>query len=146
MTTTNMLTSFNGLCHRVLRDEKGLVYSANPCLYPNLGFMYIKAKISVENKDKCLEGIDEIIDRLTDYSEVETYLNWFKEKQIEKYECLGETLKDNITLMNNYLFETKPMPDEYLENLNKLKPEDIIAENKKLVKKYTYFLRGTKKC
>ena len=82
-----MLSSTNGLCHKVLRDENGLVYSAGAYInkYRFWGFMVISADINVNKKMECLNGIDEIFMRLQDESIVTDLLNFAKEKISQEY-------------------------------------------------------------
>ena len=73
-----MLNSQNGLCHRILRDELGLVYSVYASIFLKAGLLYIKAGISEENKDKCLKGIDDIINELQNPNLVKELLEYGK--------------------------------------------------------------------
>ncbi len=140
----NILNSSSGLVFKVLREELGLVYSANADMYSMRGFMFIKAKIDKKNKDKCLEGINEIIRRLHDKKIVGDLLKYYKELVNDRAYTNKENYNYYLNNLNHYVFEEEMEEEKEIELINKLTAEDIIKYVNKLEKKYIFFYQGDK--
>lgn len=142
----SMLSTGNGLCHKVLRSELGLVYSSGAFInkYRMFGFLYLGANISGENKDKCLDGIDEISKRLKDKKQVSELLQYAKDKLNQEYYFSGEDVNNVIGDFSCYVFGTYPDKEELYKKINELSSDDIISEVDNIVKKYVFFGRGVK--
>ena len=69
----------------VLRTELGIVYSAYADFFSQRGFIFISAKIDKKNKDKCIEGINEIMKRLHDKEKIAKLLKYHQEKCNENH-------------------------------------------------------------
>ncbi len=141
-----MLSTGNGLCHKVLRSELGLVYSSGAFInkYRMFGFLYLGANISGENKDKCLDGIDEIFKRLKDKKQVSELLQYAKDKLNQEYYFSGEDVNNVIGDFSCYVFGTYPDKEELYKKINELSSDDIISEVDNIVKKYVFVGRGVK--
>ncbi len=132
----------NGLCFKILRDELGLVYNAYPMISYFHGFLCINADITAENKEKCLKGIDEIINQLQNPEIVKERLEYAKEKQISIDYMCDEDSYLMIEDLENYVYKIKPSRMEIQKQINALEVEDIIKFAKALKKKFIYFYKG----
>lgn len=143
-TLSRMLNGSNGLCHKVLRSEMGLVYSSGAFInkYMYFGFMIIGAGISFENKEKCLNGIDKIFTILKDKNIVEDLLKFAKEKQAQDDYVSREDINEVIRDLEGYIFENRLSREELGKLIKQLTPEDIINELPNISKKYVFFGKG----
>jgi len=141
---SDMLNGTNGLCHEVLREELGICYHASASFYSTFGFFKITALISKENKEKCLTGIDEIINRLKDKNKTEELLNFTIEKQNQEDYLSEEYFGANINDLENYIFERRTSREEENKLINKLTFDDILNAINNIEKKYIFFFKGDK--
>lgn len=139
-----MLNSSNGLCLNILRQKYGIVYHAYARFDARSGFMYFHAQIDKKNKDKAIEGIEEIFEKLHDKKEVEKLLEYAKEKQKELAYTEMENINTNVGELNNYIFKSGISSDERIKKIESLTVNDIINQIDNLEKKYTFFFRGDK--
>ena len=137
-------SSLSGLIYNVLRDELSLVYSANSTFYGLRGFMYIEANIDKKNKDKCLEGIEEIFKRLQDKEIIGKLLKFYQDKMNQNYYTKQEELKYYLNELNNFVYEISDSEEKNLSLINGLTTEDIIKYVKRLEKKFIFFYQGDK--
>lgn len=146
-TLARMLSGSNGLCQKALRSEMGLVYSSEAFInkYMYYGFMFISAGISSENKEKCLNGIDEIFIRLKDKNVVKDLLKFAKEKQFQEDYVSSEDINEVIKDLERYIFENRVSREELSKLIKQLTPDDIIKELPNISKKYVFFGKGENK-
>ena len=144
---SRMLGGTNGLCHKVLRSELGLVYSAGAYVnkYRMYGLFYLYAMISEENKDKCLNGINDIFRHLRDKEVVSELLQYAKDKITEEYSLCSEDVLSVIDDFDCYVFGTYPDKEELYKKIIAITSEDIIGEVDNMCKKYVFFGRGVRK-
>lgn len=145
-TISLMLSNTNGLCHKILRDELGIVYSAGPVIndFRFFGFLIIEVNISGENKDKCLKGIDEIWKRLKDKKVVSELLKYAVERQNQEDDLSDENVTTVLTDLGHYCFETRPTREKLHTLVNQITVKDIINEIDNIEKKYIFFYKGEK--
>lgn len=141
---SNMLNGATGLCYEILRNKLGVCYYAGAEVYSTLGYLYITAEISKENKEKCISGIDEIIASLKDKDKITELFNFVIDKHNQNDYLSDELFSENINDLEDYLYERRISREEEHELVNNLKVEDIINEIDNIEKKYTFFFKGDK--
>lgn len=141
-----MLSNSNGLCHKVLRNERGLVYSAGSYInkYRFWGFIVLVANIHYRDKEKCLEGIREIFDLLKDESIVEELLSFVKDKFNQEDMVCDELVQYFIEDVEDFVFNERPTKQELHVLTNNVTVQDIINEISNLEEKFIYFYKGVK--
>ena len=141
---SRMLGGSHGLCQKVLRSEKGLVYSSGAFInkYMYFGFMIISANIIFENKEKCLNGIDEIFTLLKDKKMVADLLGLEKEKLAQENYVSSEDINEVTRDLERYIFENRLSSEELEKLIKELTPDDIIKELPNINKKYVFFGKG----
>ena len=146
-TLNYMISSSIGLSQKILREERGLVYSSGAYInkYRFFGFLMVGASLSEENKDICLDGIDEIFRRLKDENIVSKLLEYAKEKQNQLDYLSDENIEDVLSDLGEYIFETSKTREELHNLINSLTTKDIINEIDNIEKRYVYFYRGSRK-
>lgn len=140
----SILNGSTGLCHEILRSELGICYYAGAETYSAFGFIMIAVDISKENKDNCLNGIDEIINRLKEKDKIKELFNFAIEKINQDDYLSDELFGQNINDLENYIYGIRISRDEENRLINNLKVEDIINEINNVEKKYTFFFKGDK--
>lgn len=141
---SSMLNGQNGLCHEVLRSELGVCYYAKASVYSTFGFLYIITEISKENKEKCLSGIDEIMNRLKDKNKITELFNFVVEKHNQNDYTSDESYGANIDDLEDFVYERRISREEEHNLVNNLKVEDIVNEMNNIEKKFTFFFKGDK--
>lgn len=132
-TIARMLGGTGLLIYKILRDEKGIVYSAGVSYKSRMGYFLLYANLDAKNKDKALEGFEEAIGRLKNKKTIEELLKKIKLENEEalyvydesKWNLYGElvdkTFKLAVPDKRRYKMMEKVTADECLEALEKLK-------------------------
>lgn len=141
-----MLSNSNGLCHKVLRNERGLVYSAGSYInkYRFWGIIILGASISQYDKEKCLEGIREIFNLLKDEKVVNELLSFVKDKFNQDYLVRDELVNNLIDEVEYYVFNEMPLQEKLHNLTNSVTSQDIINEVSNIEEKFIYFYKGVK--
>ena len=137
-------SSTTGLVMKVLRAELGIVYSAYADFLSQRGFIFISAKIDKKNKDKCIEGINEIMKRLHDKDIVKELLKYHQEKCNENHLYNTDNIGYFTYNLINHTYETDMDEEEEIDLINKLTVDDVLKASGRLVYKNTFFYRGDK--
>lgn len=139
-----MFISFQGLCHKILRDELGLVYFATVNFFMNRGIFYITAQIDKKNVDKTLAGIDDIMKRILDKDFLKEALKFSQEKFRQEIETSTEILNDNILNIEKFILKNEIPRKELVDKINTLTIDDIIKQINNFEKKYIFLYEGDK--
>lgn len=139
-----MLNPFKGLCHKILREELGLVYQTYADFLSNRGIFIICAQIDKKNTDKALAGIDDIMKRITDKDFLEEMLTFTKEKYTQELETSTELLNSNIIYLERYILKNEMLKSDIVDKINALTTDDIIRQINNLKKKYIFLYEGDK--
>lgn len=139
-----MLNPFKGLCHKILRDELGIVYQTYADFLSNRGIFMICAQIDKKNTDKALAGIDEIMKRILDKDFLEEMLTFTKEKYTQELDTSTELLNSNIVYLERYILKNEMLKKELVDKINTLTVDDIIRQINNLKKKYIFLYEGDK--
>ncbi len=137
-------SSMTGLVLKVLRQELELVYSASADFFTMRGIIYITAKIDKKNKEKCIEGINEIFRRLHDKKIITKLLKYHKEKCNEIYISNKDNISYYLGNFTSYVYENEMEEDEEIKIINSLKVSDILNAVNRMELKNTFFYRGDK--
>ncbi|MDE6141886.1 MAG: insulinase family protein, partial [Bacilli bacterium] len=139
-----MLNNFKGLCHKILRDELGLVYHSYADFLSNRGIFIIAAQIDKKNTDKALAGIDEIMQRILKREFIEEMLAFAKEKYAQELYTSTELLTSNINQLEKYILKYEMLINVLVDKINNLTVDDIIKQINNLKKKYIFLYEGDK--
>ena len=132
------------MLHKTLRDKLNIVYSSNASLNLHSGFIVFEAFIDYKNKDKCIKGIESVLEDLKDKRVVKKELAMLR-KTLKEKRLLNEELKPFYThSVSIDYFKNNTSFDEFYEDTLKFKEEDIIKAINKLERKVTYLYAGTK--
>ena len=141
----NMLnSSFSGLVLKVLRLELELVYSAGARFLYNRGYLYINAQIDKKNKDKCIDGINEIINRLHNPEIISDLLKYYQDKYNQSIYAGVEHFDYYEDIISSYTFKDNLPIEEESKIVNSLTVDDILKYVSKMEKIYTFFYKGDK--
>lgn len=139
-----MLNPFKGLCYKILRDELGIVYHTYADFLSNRGIFMICAQIDKKNVDKALDGIDEIMKRITDKDFLEEILTFTQEKYTQELEINTELLNSNIIYLERYILKNEMLKKDLVDKINTLTTDDIIKQVNNLKKKFIFLYEGDK--
>lgn len=139
-----MFVPFKGLCHKVLREELGLVYFTTVDFFLNRGIFFITAQIDKKNVDKTIAGIDDIMKRILDKCFLSETLQFSKEKFTQEAETCEEDLGANILNIEKYILRNDITRKELVDKINTLTVDDIIKQINNFEKKYTFLYEGDK--
>lgn len=139
-----MFNSFQGLCHKILRDELGLVYYAYSDFLLNRGVFIIAAQIDKKNIDKALAGIDDIMKRILDKDFLKDALKFSQEKFTQELYTSSEVLESNLINIERYILKSEMLKSEMVDKINALTIDDIINQINNLEKKFIFLYEGDK--
>ena len=135
-----------GICREILREKHGLVYASWASLYTKRNLLYIYAKIAKENKQKLLEGIDEVVALVQDPEQLKEYLEIGKDYirkdaflLSEKKEDLYDKLEDHVRGIDEGLDY-----NAFVENLDSYTEERVAGMMQTLRMKNVFMYRGDK--
>ena len=139
-----MFNPFKGLCHKILRDELGIVYHTYADFLSNRGIFIICAQIDKKNTDKALAGIDEVMKRILDKDFLEEILTFTKEKYTQELDTSTELLNSNLVYIERYILKSEMLKNDLVDKINTLTVDDIIKQINNLKKKYIFLYEGDK--
>ena len=130
--------------HKVLREELKLVYNASANFNRRSGYMNIRAYIDKDNKDKTIEGIDDILNRFKNVDYIkDLLLRGKKEVDLDAY-----TLDESESRLFDRTIQTKykwKLPiEEQTKLFHSLTEQDIIDAINRLKKEEIFFYKGVK--
>lgn len=145
MTLRYILNSSNGLCHQLLREKYGLVYSCHTGIMYYSKKLYFYAETDKEKKEQFLKAIDELVSVLNNKESLDELLKYAKEKINANEYSLSEEKDRMFDLLDNYilnLFEGYNR-NEIINQINNMTGEDLTNTIKTLKKKNVFILRSS---
>ena len=136
----------NGLCHQILREKYGLVYSSYISIYCYKKAFVFTAKIDKNNKQKAMEAIKEIISIAQDKNKLIELLKFAKE-YIKNEDYLLSEKKDYILdYLDDYI---RGIPDnfnynDFIKNIDSYTEEEIAHHMGTLKLKNVFMYKGDK--
>lgn len=143
---SSIFNGSNGLCHQILREKYGLVYSSYISIYVYRKAFVVKAKIDKNNKQKTLDAINEIISIAKDKDKLKELLAYAKGYIKSEDYLLSERKDDIIDNLDDHIrgvcgdFNY----NEFIKNIDSYTEEDIASKVQTLKYKNTFMYRGDK--
>ncbi|MBQ6285960.1 MAG: insulinase family protein [Bacilli bacterium] len=136
----------NGLCHQILREKYGLVYSSYVSIFYYRKAFVFKAKIDKNNKQKTLDAINEIISIAQDKTKLIDLLKYAKEYIKTEDYLLSENKIDMVDYLDDYIrgIAGDFNYSEFIKNLDSYTEEDIASHMKSLRLKNIFMYKGDK--
>ena len=140
----NILNSNNSPVYDTYRNKLGIVYSASAGVFFYKDILYIRADIDKKNKEKAIDALNIIFDRLHDKEEMRKQLKYSKEKIKEDFDAAPEKILETFNEIQNHVLRLTLSSKEIIERINKLTVDDIINQIDNLEYKCMYFYKGDK--
>lgn len=143
----DILNGSSDLCMDVLRDKHGLVYGSSVILSPYSNLFTVKASTKKENIDELIEATDEMVSIIQDPEKVKPLLERAKESIKMEDAVLSEDRYSLLYEISSHIRNMYPgfNYNEFIQNLDEIKPEDVTQATKTLKKKNVFMLRGDAK-
>lgn len=127
-----------------LRTREKLVYTASSDFSSYYGLFYITAQIYREKKDKTIETIKEMMQRLEDKDFLSEKLEKVKERKRVNLERQKDTISSYMNDLQHSYFGYAPTFLEEYERIKKITAEDLISFVKRMHLDTIYYLEGSK--
>lgn len=134
----------NSPVYDTYRYKLGIVYSILTSVFLYKDILYIRADIDKKNKDKAINALKIIFDRLHDKKEMESQLQYAKEKIKENFDAAPEKIQETLNEAKNHVLRLTLPSEEIIKRVNKLTVDEIINQIDNLEYKCMFFYKGDK--
>lgn len=132
------------LCLNILRNKYNLVYSSSATIGYSRGTIIFKTEIDKKNIDKLISAVDEIVTCLKDKEKIKEFLVQTRENIKNDNYILSECRSLMIDNINDYVtgIFNRFNENEFANNIDNLKEEDIVNKTKTLKRRNIFIYRG----